>query len=289
MDKSLLRIYSLGYVAEDYVEDNPFLNVVPIEDITDITGNLTDSVLEENENIDNDNKIEKTIKQKGYTVRAKWFNLMEPNRLTAPNLCKGETVILWRYANSDIYLWTNMYNELDKRKLEKATYVFSNKRSIAGDINAVYYFTIDTINKRIRLHTDASDGELTTYDIDIDTKNGIFTIIDGKDNQIELDSANDKLTITINKDIEMNAPNIVSNSENFTINTKNYTLNSENDTINSTTSKHSTTSSTLTATSRTLNTSTVDINGGTIKHDGIAIDNTHQHTGNLGRPTSPPN
>jgi len=228
MEQSRLIMYSLAYVVEDSIEDNPHIKVHPIEIISDHTGS-TNEVATENINTKdiNGNNIN-VIANKAMSITAKWVNFMEPNRLTAPNVKKGETVMLWKYAG-DRYFWTTFYNELDLRTREKATYVFSNKSGIkdASKISQLYYYTIDTINKFIRLHTDSKDGEATSYDIEINTKEGLLTILDGEGNQIELNSVSGELTIDTNKAVTINSPNVTINTTTAILNATDTTITSD--------------------------------------------------------------
>ena len=214
-ETSALTIYSLAYVAKDSIEDNPFIEVYPIEIISDATGKA-DAVTTQNNTTKNiDGKNINVKADKSNTINAKWINIAEANRLTAPNVNKGETVILWKFGN-DRWFWTSFYNEIDLRTREKAIWYFSNKDSITdgSKLNNAYFYAFDTINKFVQIHTDDGDGELTTYDMKIDTKNGIFNIIDGKGNEINLNSDSNTLTHNITNQVVTNATNDV------TVNTK---------------------------------------------------------------------
>ena len=195
-----LHIWSLGYVTEDIEEDEIYVTVFPMEHITDNDGDINKEetitdVVKDHE--DNSSSYTLVKQQK---IKAKWLPLASPNRLTPPTVCKGETVLIYRFGNTDKYYWTTIYNELDLRKLEKVTYVFSNKQTIEDEsqLDKVYYFTMDTINKIVKLHTDDNDGEHTTYDVEINTKDGKLNIEDGNGNFILLDSPTNTLNIKTN-------------------------------------------------------------------------------------------
>ena len=204
MDKSLFNVVSIGYVAKDIAEDSLFVEIFPLEIFPAMTKGLTknENVKNSNKNINND--IESLMVVKKQLIKAKWLPHGNPNRLDPPTVGKGETVLVHRYSDSDKYFWSTLYNEFKFRKKEKITTVLSNRSEITDGLNKLdkcYYVSLDTINKFIRLHTDDSDGELCTYDVEFDTKNGYMTILDGKDNEITLDSAKDKLSLITNNDI----------------------------------------------------------------------------------------
>jgi hypothetical protein len=205
MTESLLKPYSLGYVTRDILEDNLYCDFFPVERMPGYSGIINDNVAEKATTTDIDGTISSVKIDRSVKITAKWFNNGDSNRLTPPNICKGETVMLYRYSNTDRYYWSTIYNELDLRKLEKATYVFSNKRTIndKSKLGAVYSFTIDTINKFVKLFTGDDDGELTTYDFEINTKDGIVTLIDGRGNMIQMDSSKDTYNVKFNVDYNL--------------------------------------------------------------------------------------
>lgn len=212
MKTTALQVYSLGMITHDLPEDDVWAEVHPLEQMSGSNGIIDNIDMEHAKvlNIHGETIVTKIIKST--KIMCKWLHDGDNNRLTPPSVCKGETVRIYRYGNTDKYFWGTIYNELDLRKREKATYVYSNKGTIEDKslLSKVYYWTIDTINKFVRLHTDDSDGELTTYDFEINTKEGKVTLIDGKNNFIELNSASQNLTTNINNDIITTAGNNMS-------------------------------------------------------------------------------
>lgn len=212
MDNYMFSGFGLGRVANDIEEDDQYVDIYPIEIHPNKDGDVTsaDKITETVSDIDG---VFETTQVVGSTlIRAKWLCSGESNRLEPPTVCKGETVRLYRFGNMDAYFWEPMFNELHLRKLEKRSIILSNKRSLLkgarGLFSKTYYVVMDTINKFIRLHTDDSDGEYTTWDIEIDTKAGKLTIIDGKGNEISIDSLVDMLYLHTNKDILLKTKNL---------------------------------------------------------------------------------
>jgi len=238
IQESLLKMFSLGYVAKDIPEDEVYIDIYPIELHPNIDGEITTPNPIEHDAVDSDGNIDSLVVIKTTLIKAKWVPFGDTNRLEPPTVCKGETVVLYRYGDTDKYYWTTLYNELDKRKLEKRTIILSNKQSIEIDnselLEKTYYVTIDTINKSIHLHTDDSDGEYTTYDIAIDTASGVLTVIDGKENMIELNSSEDTLTINTNSKINTNTTDATHYTSNDIVNNvdNNKTNNISNDKTN---------------------------------------------------------
>jgi len=213
--ESLLKTVSVGIVARDILEDDLYVDVYPIELHPGRDGELTRVTKHKNVITDTYDNIEHLNVTQTDLIKARWLPDGDTNRLEPPTVCKGETVRLLRYSDTDVYYWTTLYNQLELRKLEKRTMVVSNKASILVPVEDLlkhsYYTTVDTINKIVHLHTSTTDGEYTSYDITIDTKEGMLEITDGKGNRIFLESQDDRMTIEANKEIVTNTTHRTSN------------------------------------------------------------------------------
>ena len=228
--ESGLKPFAIGIVAEDIEENSTIIKVYPQEILTNTVDIDISTIKTTTTNSTSSSGNEESIVvDKSSVIIAKWLPKGNDNRITAPMVCKGETVQLYNFAGTDEYYWTTLDNEMDLRKNEKATYFFSNKKIIdtSGNlINKGYHFTVDCINKFIRLFTSNNDEEFTTYDLKINTKEGVLTITDGKSNFIKLFSQEDKLVITTNKRVEVNTVECeVNATETATVNTKLCTIN----------------------------------------------------------------
>lgn len=211
---SKLEFISLGVVAEDKVKNDFEILVWPIEISPNMTGDITEKIPVSGEVVNAyGGKIAVSLSKKKH-VTAKWLADGVANRATPPDVMKGMTVKLYNYAGTTDYYWSPLYFEPDLAKQERVIYFYSNKTEVAsnaissaisdisgGLIEKGYYFIIDTYAKFIGVHTSDNDGEACTYDVEIDTKNGVLTIKDNKDNFIELQSQKGQLTITLQGDM----------------------------------------------------------------------------------------
>jgi len=129
-------------------------------------------------------------------IEARWLH-SNGNRISPPTLYRGETVKVYQYADSDQYFWEPMYYEPDIRGKEVGVFAYSNleKRKKGEreknflkmmDKDSSYWYKIDTINKKVHLHTSNNDKEPATWDIGIDTKKGIFRLENSKNNYFEM-------------------------------------------------------------------------------------------------------
>jgi len=215
-------IYSLGIVVKSDIADPDNIEVTPIERVSMVNGLLKDFSKKFNVSLPDLQGIEQTAKLEGDAVLiAKWVPFGDSNRETAPNVQPSETVLLFTYADTQEFYWTTIFREPSLRRKERVVYAYSNMESgtKAYDPNSSYWVLIDTLNKRIRLHTSSNDGEPTDYDITINTKEGIFTLEDELGNKIELNSVNGKLTAVTKESIELTSKRITLNAtEGVTVN-----------------------------------------------------------------------
>lgn len=207
---SQFELYCIGTVMTDLINGNTPIEVMPHELISNIDGDI--GAKEEIQSTVNtsDGKVHNVNMSKGNVLTAIWIN-NNSNRVTPPNVRKGEKVEVYKFGDSDKYYWKTMGSELDLRKLEHVKYVFVNVpdggETQIEDSNS-YSFTVSTLNKFIKIHTADNNGELTTYDLEIDTKEGKVSLRDGRGNFLELDSSQDTFNLNTN-----NAVNITTTSE----------------------------------------------------------------------------
>ena len=282
LEKSGFELYSIGIVVNPKGRGDVYIDVYPVEMFPLQTGELSkisDDIVTTIEDING--KIESNNVNRSVIVKAKWLALSDSNRYTPPDVQPGESVRIFKYKDTEDYYWSTLFNEPTLRRLETVSYVFVNEpkpnRKIPITKNNTYYLTVSTEDKIIHLHTSDNDKELTTYDVIINTKDGIFTITDGRDNHIILDSNNDLLDININDTINITTPHINTTGEtvdvnattsvtvtspSVTINAKDTIVNSDNTTVNSKVTE-------VNSGSTTVNSDTVDVNASAITLNGI--------------------
>jgi phage baseplate assembly protein gpV len=227
--ESKLKLYSLGIVVEDKKRDSSVIRVYPVEHLPLLEGDISET-----------NEITTTVKNvaeedvginitEENTLYAKWLPFGHSNRVTPPDVIKNETVVIFRYADTDEFHWTTIFNEPDIRRKETVTYLFGNEPSYGEKLNKdnSHWFTVSAHDKYIQLHTSNNDGELTTYDLKIDMKAGIAELKDGKGNIIQLDSSKDTLNTNINETINVRCPEINVDSTTVTVRANKIKLDAE--------------------------------------------------------------
>lgn len=227
------RFYSLGIVSVDKVEGDEFIEVVPIEDMTLALGEMKPDSKSYKSTNQNTKGVGKTSEVAGgETVKAKWVPLADPNRDNAPDVYRNETVMIYKYADTQDYYWSTIFREPRLRGKERRRISLSNlDQDVKGkgyDSDSSYWVEMDTKYKKIKLHTSDNDGEPTTYDLTIDTKEGTVELTDALGNSILLESVPGKLTVTTDYSVTVNTKHYTVNaSESITLNTKTYALNTD--------------------------------------------------------------
>lgn len=207
---SKLHLYSLGIVAVNKPLSSKVIEVTPIEDVPLLNGELTDNVRDVSSKArDTEGAAYHTEVSAGNTIKATWFPLEGGgNRLTAPDVRRGERVIIYRYADTDQFWWVTQGQDMRLRKLETVIFGISATRdeSAEPDPENMYWMEWSSHKKAITIHTSKADGEPYAYDIQINTAYGSILIKDDDGNSFSLDSP-ERIWKMINRDtsyIEIN-------------------------------------------------------------------------------------
>lgn len=190
-DVSRLSIYSIGIVAANKELQSREIEVTPIEQMPMLNGELNDNVssLETKGTTADGSSYESKLNATN-SIRAQWLPIGMSNRVTPPDVRRGEHVAIYKYGDHDKYYWTTLQDDLHLRKLETVVYAWSNTReeSQTTSPDNTYFLEVSTHKKIVHLHTAANDGELCTYDIQINTKEGYVAMVDGLGNVFRLNS-----------------------------------------------------------------------------------------------------
>ena len=217
MEKSK-KFFGLGYVVADKVEDSYEIEVYPIEVIPTAEGDLSQKDSSSLTIQDSQGNNVSVKYDKSNSIPCTWYPNGEQNRITAPDVCKGDIVEIYTFGETDEYFWCVYGHNQALRKREKVLYYFSNKAGTGGDSTQGYFLLIDTINKTVHFQTANNDGEACGYDLLFNTKEGQMAISDTLNNSIILDSVNGQLNITTNEKIILNTKEATVNAKTVNIN-----------------------------------------------------------------------
>lgn len=230
MSKSLFHICGVGYAAENKKQSTVLLEVYMPELSGYVDGEITaDKEVVEVSGEDAFGNAYTVKCASSNSIQATWIPFGS-NRKTAPDIRRGERVVVYRYADTDMYYWGETGLDEHLRRLETVIYTFSNTKDesvkeLTPDNS--WYVEFSTHKKMITLKTNKSDGENVEYGFQFDINKGLVVLADDLGNYFELDSFNRVLTLK-NADeslLTIDKTNILmSSSDSIALKTKAYTL-----------------------------------------------------------------
>ncbi len=204
MQASCFQNVALGIVAENKAmkdasgKFNRTILVTDIESLNMTNGEIRSNPEQlESSGVDATGKVYNSAVVVDQVIEATWVPFLS-NRLTAPDVRRGERVRLWRSGDADKYYWSTMGLDEHLRKLETVIFAFSGTQDESQtelDLENCYYFEVSTHNKSITLQTSASNGEPFRYTAQINAAEGALLIEDDVGNSFELDSTENRLTL----------------------------------------------------------------------------------------------
>lgn len=203
MSQSKLQLYSFGVVAENKPMSTTVALIIPVEVFPLLDGELA---VEDTEltttGVDEDEKSYSVKVTSRSAIKCTWLQ-WGSNRVTAPDIRRGERVAIYRYADSDKFFWVSLGLDDHLRRLETVIYRFSDIPDGVSDeplsVENCHTLEISAHSKLITLTTAQSNEEPYGYTFQFNLKEGCVTLADTDDNYFEFDSAETKLTL-FNKD-----------------------------------------------------------------------------------------
>lgn len=295
---SELKVYSLGIVAANKDLNSTIISVTPIEDTPMADGQLTDNTTAETATgVDAKGATYKTEVATASVVDAEWLPIGSDNRLTAPDVRRGEQVVLYRFSNTDKFYWVSQKTDMKLRKLETVIYGFSGSQTEneEGSEDNTYIIEVSTHKQYFRLHTSTANGEPYGYDLKLDTGNGNLTFqddigniltIDSTQNQFRFENADGQYFDLTKKVFSMLAEDQIKLETNDLEIIAHNTTNIQTDdfTMKSSQNTFQTDTQTLTATENTINASTIH-NGSFALNGDMTTDPGQGGSGGTGKIT----
>lgn len=124
------------------------------------------------------------------TIKATWLP-GGSNRMTAPDIRRGEHVSIWASDTDDKFYWKELGTDDHLRKLETIIIGVSNTTDESvTELNKdnTYWIELSTHSKRIAFSSSKSNGEAYQHELFIDTDNSEFTYTDDIGNLINVQS-----------------------------------------------------------------------------------------------------
>ena len=195
-EESGLKIYSFGYAAENLAAKSHMLEVFPVEQLGFVDGELTaDREVTEDSGIDADGNPYTVKVESSNSLKARWLQ-WGTNRLTPPNIRRGEPIIIYKFGDNDEYYWVSPGMGDFLRRYETAIFAFSNTSDESTEeltIDNTYSVEFNTHNKTITLRTSIDKTgkikEPFAYTFQFNCADGVVELTDDQGNMFQLDSA----------------------------------------------------------------------------------------------------
>lgn len=188
---SKLRFFSMGVVAENKLLSSKEIQATPIEDTGFMDGPVTGMLSSVNAGgVDASGSSYNAGITTGNAITATWLAWSATNRLTAPDVRRGELVMIYQFGDQNKYWWSTVKDDNHFRRLETVIYGISAtaKEDVALDKDNMYWFELSSHKKVMHFHTSKANGEPFAYDIQLDMGNGVFTITDDIGNTFQVNS-----------------------------------------------------------------------------------------------------
>lgn len=283
-DTSQFKLYSMGIAAENLAIGTTLLQIVPIEHMPFLDGELKSNPTSFTvTGKDAHGNATSTTVTMDNAIAAEWLPNTS-NTLTAPCIRRGERVYIYRYADKDEFRWTDTGMDRHYRKLETTTYAWNATQDETDNSQTAdnhYFMEVSAHKGAITLGTSKANGEKAAYTVQFNTKEGTITVADDLGQIFFIDSVNrvihainaDHSEVTINKQIiTIQCQDTVNLTalKTFNITTQDLNVKAKNITVNADSQVTITTQTAkLTATSATIDAQTTTVSGITISNGQI--------------------
>lgn len=191
MNVSQLHLYSIGIAAENKPLSTRKLNVTPVEVLSALDGELNFAPQDDiHVGQDSDGNRYEVKSTTDMTLTAEWYP-NGTNRVTPPDIRRGELIEIYRVADSDQFLWRCMGMRDDLRRLETAIFAFNaspDEGTKGIDPATCYFMEVSTHKKTVTFSTSQANGEPFGYQFQINANEGQVVLEDTIGNSLFLDS-----------------------------------------------------------------------------------------------------
>lgn len=245
-DKSILTLFSIGYVTTNKKRDSRKVQCLPVESASATDGEVTHNPVEEIlTGTDTDGNKYEVKGTQTRDLECEWMPT-EDNRATPPDVRRGELVEIYRVGKTGQYYWRCMGFRNNLRSLEHVVYLFAaspDAGGAGGTFEKSYSLVFSPADGYIQIRTTKANGEPYAYTFEINTKQGLaacaddvgnFWEINSKETKVRLQNSDNSFVSLVKQVIDLSADKAI----NFTVGGTKMSLTP--DTINQKTVNHTT-------------------------------------------------
>lgn len=197
--ESLMKPISIGYSAVNKERNSIYLEVVLAEATPFVSGELVDGFNTETiDGIAPDGSAQSFTIKTTNTIRAEWLG-DSTNRISAPDVRRGEKLQIFQYSNVDKYYWQTVTQPgVNVRKKETIIEAISNTEDeTQTQLTAEnsWYKEFSTHDKRMTIKTNKSDGEKWAYTLQLDVNEGNLVFADDTGMFIQVNSEDETIEL----------------------------------------------------------------------------------------------
>ena len=227
INESLLKPISIGYVANNKLRNTIDIEVILAETTPFVSGELVSGATQLSvDGVAPNGDAQTFTIQTTNAIRAEWLG-DGTNRISAPDVRRGEKVQIFQYSNVDKYYWQTITQPgVNVRKKETIIEAISNttdETQTQLTAENSWYKEFSTHDKRITIKTNKSDGEKWAYTLQLDVGSGnlvfaddtgMFVQVNSEDETIELGTTSGGLVKLVKKVLTLD------NLDEFIVNSK---------------------------------------------------------------------
>lgn len=192
------HFYSWGIAAANKKRKSDKLEITPTQDFPFTDDEVSSHVKKINsKGIDSSGNSFETEVKATITLSATWMPLGQSNRLTSPDVRRGELVAIYRFSDQDFYYWITAAKAKKIRRTETVIYAFgaTKEENVELDANNSYFIEISGHDKHITLRTSMANGEMTQYTFQLNPGQGLATLRDSAGNQFNINTASNVVEV----------------------------------------------------------------------------------------------
>lgn len=197
-DKSILALFSIGYATVNKERGSRKLQCLPVESASATDGEVTHNPIEEVlKGTDTEGNVYEVKGTQTRDIECEWMPT-EDNRVTPPDMRRGELVEIYRVGSTSQYYWRSMGFRNSLRTLEHVVYLYAaspDAGGAGGKFTKSYSMIFSPMDGYIQIRTTQANGEPYAYTFEINTKQGISACTDNVGNFWEINSKETKVKL----------------------------------------------------------------------------------------------
>ena len=199
INESMLKPISVGYVAVNKLRNTVEVEVILAEINPFVSGEIVDGI--ETVSVDGvgpDGAAQSFTIKTSNTIRATWMG-DSTNRISAPDVRRGDKVQILQYGNVDKFYWQTVTEPgINIRKKETIIEAISNttdeKQTELNPGNS-WFKEFSTHDKKISIVTNKSDGEKWAFTLQLDVGSGNLVVADDTGMFIQMNSEDESIEL----------------------------------------------------------------------------------------------